>query len=92
MSNSVKTMVYHKVADFTKWKAVFDSISEVRKAAGELNAEVGTLHDDPDTVYVLNEWTSLEAARAFYNSPDLAAGMQAAGVIEAPHFLFLNKK
>ena len=35
---------------------------------------------------------ALEAARAFYNSPDLAAGMQAAGVIEAPHFLFLNKK
>ena len=92
MNNTVKTFVYHKVADFAKWKVVFDSYIEVRKAAGELNSEVGTLEDEPNTVYVMNEWKSMDSAKTFFSQADLADRMQKAGVIEKPHFLFLNKR
>ena len=88
----VKTMVYHKVADFAKWKTVFDSMQAMRLASGELSYDVSTLSDDPTMVYVISEWASNEAAQAFFASPKLADAMNNAGVIEKPNMMILAKK
>jgi uncharacterized protein (TIGR02246 family) len=88
----VKTIVYHKVADYAKWKAGFDAYWRTRVDAGELTFETGTLIDDPGTVYVINEWATAEKAKAFFATPELAAAMQKLGVTEAPHFMYLAKK
>jgi ketosteroid isomerase-like protein len=88
----VKTIVYHKVADFAKWKIGFDAFRRIRLDAGELTFEAGNLIDDPNTAYVINEWESAEKAKAFFALPELAAAMQKLGVAEAPHFMFLAKK
>jgi quinol monooxygenase YgiN len=93
MKNSVKTLIYHKVADFTTWKATFDGAKPLRTTAGELNYEIGTLRHDPSIVYVLSEWTSVEAFQAFMAKPELAEAMKKAGVLEPPHTaVFLEKE
>jgi uncharacterized protein (TIGR02246 family) len=92
LGNSVKTMVYHKVADWAKWKEGFDSVKKLRLDAGELSYEIGTMHDDPGTVYVINEWASIENAQAFFSKPELHEAMKNAGVLETPHFMYLDRK
>ena len=92
LNNLVKTIVTHKVADWAKWKEGFDSFKQQRLDGGELSYEVGTLNDDPGTVYVINEWVSVDKAKAFFANPALAEAMKKFGVIEAPHFMYLDKK
>lgn len=45
----IKTLMYHKVEDFAKWKEAFDGFSEFRKSAGEQSYSVGTLLNEPNT-------------------------------------------
>ena len=92
VSPVTKTMAYYKVADYAVWKKAFDLYFNERNLAGELTAEVGTLADDPNTVYVINEWASPDAPKAFWARPDLAVAMQKAGVIGKPTMLILSKK
>ena len=66
----IKTLMYHKVENFAKWKKAFDSFSEIRKAAGERSFSVGTIHNEPNTAYVINEWDSMEASQAFLGKSD----------------------
>lgn len=86
----VKVIVYHKVKDFNEWKSVFDEGKPQRMAAGELHAEVGTLHDDPTTAYVISEWISLESFQNFFADPALQKSMTEAGVIGKPTVLILD--
>ncbi len=88
----VKIMVHHQVEDFAKWKSNFAAKAEMRSAAGEISSEFGTLHDDPKTVYVLSEWTSLEAFQAYAADPKTETAMQAAGVIGKPAILILDQQ
>ncbi len=92
LTGLTKTVIHHKVADYATWKKSFDRFYNERSMAGELSAEVGTLQDDPGTVYVINEWASPEAAQAFFARPELAAAMQKAGVTGKPTMLILSKK
>jgi ketosteroid isomerase-like protein/quinol monooxygenase YgiN len=85
----VKVIVYHKVADFAKWKASFDAFRRVRRDAGKLSFEVSTLVDDPNAVSVISEWASVDKAKAFFVLPELAAHRQKAGETHA--FLIRNE-
>lgn len=87
----IKTLMYHKVNDFGKWKEAFDNFSGIRKSAGEQSFSVGTLNNEPNTAYVINEWDSVEAVEAFLGNPKLAEAMKAAGVLEAPNTIILNE-
>jgi quinol monooxygenase YgiN len=92
MEKKVKTIVSHKVSDYNAWRAVFDQLEPIRKAAGELEHEVATSIEDPNYVYVINEWANLDSAKAWFSKPELKAGMQKAGVIGAPNFTYLSDK
>ncbi len=87
----VKTLMYHKVQDFDKWKTAFDEFVEIRKKAGEIDFSVGTLGNDANTAYVINTWKSMEDFDAFFGAADLKEAMAAAGVLEAPHTIILNE-
>jgi quinol monooxygenase YgiN len=87
----IKTLMYHKVENFAKWKEAFDSFASIRKAAGERSYFVGTMHNEPNTAYVVNEWDSMEAYQAFMENPALAEAMKSAGVAEKPHVLIFNE-
>ena len=78
----------NRVADFSKWKAVFDSHAPAHRAAGLHLRELWRMLDDPNHVYFVFEVTSLDNARAFISDPAAAAAGQAAGVLEGEyHFL-----
>jgi quinol monooxygenase YgiN/ketosteroid isomerase-like protein len=88
----VKVLVHHEVEDVDQWKSGFEWGQPMRLAAGEISSEYGTLHDNPNTVYIISEWTSLEAFQTFFANPDLEKAMQQAGVIGKPAILILDRE
>ena len=84
-------LIRHKVADYKKWKAVFDDASALRKAGGEKGGQVLHLEGDPNNLLMLFEWESLEKAHDYVQSEDLRKGMQEAGVVEQPEMYFLSE-
>ena len=87
----IKSVIYHKVEDYAKWKAVFDAALGFRQEFGELSAESGTLADDPKTVYVIQEWKTRENMQKIFASPKLKEEMGKSGVVSAPTILILNE-
>jgi hypothetical protein len=87
----IKTFWLHKVKDFNAWKKLFDSKYELRKKYGEKNFSVGTVYGEPNTVYVINDWESLEKFNQFRNSPDLIEAMKSGGVLEEPKITILEE-
>jgi heme-degrading monooxygenase HmoA len=74
-----------KVADYAKWKAVFDESQSIRRAAGS----TGVNHiyrdvDDPNTLTIMMEWDTADKARAFMNDPALRERQQRAGALGPP--------
>ena len=83
-------LVQHKVEDFAKWKAVFDSVAGLRQANGEKSAQIFHDADDAKSLTLLFEWDSVANARKYAQSPDLKAAMQKAGVTGPPNITFLT--
>jgi hypothetical protein len=83
-------LVRHKVADYAKWKAVYDAHQSMRDSA-KLK-QVHLLHgiDDPNEVVLLFAAEDLAAARAFASSANLRETMEKASVIDQPTVLFLT--
>lgn len=92
MKTNVKTLIYHKVENFEKWRMTFESAANLRNASGELSYEIGTLHHDPSIAYVINEWSSVQEFHAFLAKPELAEAMKKAGVLEPPTVIVFDKK
>lgn len=83
----VKTIAWQKVGDAAAWQSALRG--ELNKGH-MLNYEIGTLHGDPKTAYVICEWPSVEAAQAFFASPDLKKALQKAGVTKRPTLLVIE--
>ena len=64
----IKTLMHHRVKDFSNWKKAFDNFSPTRKLKGEISYEVGRSHEDPNDVYVINEWRSVKDFNSFYQN------------------------
>ncbi len=84
-------LVRHKVADYTKWKPVFDEHGTSRQASGSKGGYLFRNIDDPNEVFVLLEWTDLEQARQLGQSEDLRQAMQRGGVVDQPDIYFLEE-
>jgi quinol monooxygenase YgiN len=83
-------LIIHEVADYAAWKAVFDGAAELRKAAGERSYQVLKYEHEPRRIVHFSAWTSLAAARAFFESPRLVKIRAEAGV-HAPEFIYLEQ-
>lgn len=81
-------LIVHEVADYPAWKVVFDDAAEMRHAAGERSYQVLRDETDPNLVVHFSAWTTLAAARAFFESPQLIEIREQAGV-KAPEFHYL---
>lgn len=88
----ITILVRHKVADYAKWKEVFDRAREVRREAGEVACRVFTRHGSGNDVAVLLDWDTLERAQAFLASMSLMSGMNEAGVREMPQITVLEPR
>lgn len=80
-----------KVADYGQWKKEYDASIEQRKASGEISFQVFRNVDDPNTVTVLANYESKKKAKAFMDSSDLKARMQAAGITEMGQMLYMEE-
>jgi quinol monooxygenase YgiN len=83
-------LIIHEVADYEAWKKVFDSAAGIRKEAGERSYQVLRYEREPKRIVHFSVWTSLAAARAFFESPRLVEIRRAAGV-KAPEFIYLEE-
>ena len=87
----VIVLVRHKVADFARWKQVFDGHFGLRHEAGELSCRMFHNHDNGNNLSLFFEWETLEMARAFFASEPLRLGMQQAGVVGSAEIVFLDE-
>jgi hypothetical protein len=83
-------LVRHKVADFSKWKPVYDAHLPARQAAGGTELYLLRNIDNPNEVIVLLEIEDLQKAREFVASDDLRERMQESRVIDKPDTYFLT--
>jgi quinol monooxygenase YgiN len=85
----VYILVQVNVKDYAAWRKVFDEIAGLRKTNGSLSEQVFTDSNDPHKVVILYQWSSLEIGKAFFQSAELKAAQQRAGV-EGVTFTFLS--
>lgn len=83
--------VRHKVADYAKWRQVYDAFGPTQKALGVQDQAVYQAVDNPNDITVRHEFASLAAAQAFGGSPELGAAMHDAGVEGAPSVWFTTQ-
>jgi len=83
-------LVRHKIADFAKWKVVFDAHRSNRNQAGIQEKLVLRGVDDPNLVVLLFTVADLAKAKTFVSSPDLRETMTKSGVLGQPEVLFLS--
>lgn len=86
-----KLIVHHKVADYGKWREVFDSMKTVRESFGMTGEQVLRVSGNPNEIVVLIEWSGADQARAFATSSELKQGMQKAGVITQAEVLIFEE-
>jgi quinol monooxygenase YgiN len=83
-------LIIHEVADYAAWKLVFDEAAGIRREAGERSYQVLRYEGEENRIVHFSRWTSLEAARAFFESPRLVKIREEAGV-KAPEFRYLEE-
>jgi heme-degrading monooxygenase HmoA len=83
-------LIVHEVADYEAWKKIFDDAAGIRKRAGERSFQVLRFENEPRKIVHFSSWSSLAAARAFFESPELMEIRKRAGV-KAPEFNYLEQ-
>ena len=83
-------VIRQTVADYVKWRPLYDAHQSARDAAGLTNCHVRSTTDNPNDVFVACEMTDLAKAKAFTTSKSLADAMRNAGVVGKPNFYFLG--
>lgn len=82
-------MVHHRVADYAKWRPVFDGHKSMQQAAGLTNPHVWCGKNDND-VYITFDMADEAKAQEFANSKDLRETMKKAGVEGRPTITYLT--
>jgi len=83
-----KMSIRHQVADYAKWRPVFDEHRGAREAAGLTRCKVQQGADDPNTVALSCDAADLQKAKDFAASADLKEAMKKAGVTGEPTIFF----
>ncbi len=82
-------LIIHEVADYAAWKVIFDAAAGLRKHAGEISYQLLCRDNDANNIVHFSRWSSLAAARRFFESPELIEIRHKAGV-KAPTFIYLH--
>jgi hypothetical protein len=78
-----RVFIHHPVADYDKWRPVFDADKPRRAAAGLMDVAVLRDADDPNSVWIVGDGDG-GAVEKMLQDPDLAKVMQEAGVTAPP--------
>jgi quinol monooxygenase YgiN len=83
-------LIIHEVESYPAWKIIFDQAAEIRKSAGEISYQLLRYDHDSNHIVHFSEWSSLDNARQFFESPELVTIRKQAGV-KAPEFIYLQE-
>ena len=83
-------LIIHEVEDYSAWKAIFDQAADIRKHAGEISYQLLRYDTNANNIVHFSEWSSLDNARRFFESPELVDIRKKAGV-KAPEFIYLQE-
>ncbi len=85
-----KVIVQHHVADYDRWYPVFTEHGDVRRQHGATGHSIYRDAADANSVVIVNEFATLEGARAFSQDPSLPAAMARGGVDGSPQIWFVE--
>jgi CRISPR/Cas system CSM-associated protein Csm4 (group 5 of RAMP superfamily) len=78
----------NRIADFAKWKTVFDSHAQAHRDAALKLEHVWRSMEDPNNVFFVFQVLDINLARAFIQTPDAEEAGKASGVIDGEyHFV-----
>jgi len=83
-------LIIHEVESYPAWKEIFDKAAKLRKDAGEMSYQLLRYDTDANQIVHFSQWSSLENARHFFESPALVEIRKQAGV-KAPNFIYLEQ-
>lgn len=83
-------LIIHGVKAYSEWKEIFDQATEMRKQAGEISYQLLRYDNDANKIVHFSEWSSLDKARRFFESPELDEIRRKASV-KAPDFMYLQE-
>ncbi len=84
-------LIKHTVADYAKWKAVYDADISFRNEAGlHLMGPIARGIENRNIVEIALAMDDIEKAKAFVNNPRLKEVMQKGGVTSAPNINYYN--
>ena len=83
-------LIIHEVVDYPAWKQIFDNAADIRKQAGEISYQVLKYENDANKIVHFSAWTSIAAAKRFFESPQLEKIRAEAGV-KSPDFIYLEQ-
>jgi len=83
-------LIIHEVVDYPVWKQIFDNAADIRKQAGEISYQVLKYENDANKIVHFSAWTSIAAAKRFFESPQLVKIRAEAGV-KSPDFVYLEQ-
>lgn len=83
-------LIIHEVVDYPAWKQIFDNAADIRKQAGEISYQVLKYENDANKIMHFSAWTSIAAAKRFFESPQLVKIRADAGV-KSPDFIYLEQ-
>jgi hypothetical protein len=79
-----KVIVQHHVTDYDRWYPVFTEHEAIRRRHGATGHSISRDVADPNTIVIVNDFATLEGARAFSQDPSLPAAMERSGVDGPP--------
>ena len=78
----------NRVADFSRWIAVFASHQAAHQEAGLRLVHIWRVVEDPNNIFFMFEVASMDTAREFIGNPEAAKAGQASGVLDGEyHFV-----
>jgi quinol monooxygenase YgiN len=83
-------LIIHEVKNYAAWKVIFDQAVGLRRTAGELSYQVLQYENRPNQIVHFSAWTSIAAAKSFFESPELVEIRAKAGV-KSPEFIYLEE-
>jgi quinol monooxygenase YgiN len=83
-------LIIHEVENYQAWKQVFDAAAKIRREAGERTYQVLKYESNPNKIVHFSAWTSIAAAKQFFESPQLIQIRAKAGV-KSPAFIYLEQ-
>ncbi len=86
-----KVIVQHRVADYDRWYPVFTEHEEVRRQHGATGHSISREVADRNSLVIVNDFATLEGARAFSQDPSLPAAMERGGVEGRPQVWIVDE-